>query len=147
VEIKQEGEIGLDALSELLRIIEAKGAQNGVVIGSFHEEVFDKMVELKKSGKDFMFSPAQKGVVEFLVPSWLMLDTFYCRPVSVMQVPMSQGPIKVATRAFIYSAHRHNIAVQFWTINDENDMRRLIQIGADGIMTDYPSLLKSVMDE
>ncbi len=147
VEIKQEGEAGLAALEKLIEIIEAKGASDRVVIGSFHEEVFKKEVQLKKEGKNFLFSPAQNGVVEFLIPSWFLLDTFYNYPVSIMQVPMSQGPIKVATRAFVQTAHRHNIAVQFWTINNADDMRYLIEIGADGIMTDYPSLLKSVMDE
>lgn len=147
MEIKQSGETGLQALEELLEILEEKDALGRVVIGSFHEEIYKEELSLKKEGKDFMFSPATNGVIEFLVPSWLLLDTFYSRPVSIMQVPMSQGPIKVATRAFVKSAHKHNIAVQFWTINDVEDMRYLIEIGADGIMTDYPSLLKSVLDE
>jgi len=147
MEIKQSGETGLLALEKLLKILEDKNALGRVVIGSFHEEIYKEELSLKKEGKDFMFSPATNGVIEFLVPSWLLLDAFYSRPVSVMQVPMSQGPINVATRAFVNTLHRHNIAVQFWTINNEEDMRFLIKIGADGIMTDYPSLLKSVLEE
>lgn len=147
MEIKQSGETGLLALEKLLEILEEKDALDRVVIGSFHEEIYKEEIGLKKEGNDFMFSPSTNGVIEFLVPSWLLLDAFYCRPVSVMQVPMSQGPIKVATRAFVNTLHRHNIAVQFWTINDAEDMRYLIKIGADGIMSDYPTLLKSVLEE
>ena len=40
-----------------------------------------------------------------------------------------------------------NIAVQFWTINDADDMRFLIERGVDAIMTDDPLLLKQVLDE
>ena len=42
--------------------------------------------------------------------------------------------------------HSHNLAVHYWTINDPEEMRYLIGIGADGIMTDYPHLLKEVYD-
>ena len=40
----------------------------------------------------------------------------------------------------------HNIAVHFWTIDDEEDMRHLIEIGADGIMTNLPHKLQEVYD-
>ena len=42
-------------------------------------------------------------------------------------------------------SHRHNMAVNFWTVNDEADMRRLIEPGADGIITDSPDLLLDVL--
>ena len=44
------------------------------------------------------------------------------------------------------NAHKHNISVHYWTIDDEDDMRHLIEIGADGIMTNYPHRLKKVYD-
>ena len=39
------------------------------------------------------------------------------------------------------------VAVQVWTINDEAEMRRLVQMGVDGIITDYPDVLKKVLSE
>ena len=41
-------------------------------------------------------------------------------------------------------AHKHNMAVQYWTVNDEDDMEYLIDMGADCIMTDYPDKLYNV---
>jgi glycerophosphoryl diester phosphodiesterase len=41
----------------------------------------------------------------------------------------------------------HNIAVHYWTINDEETMRTLIEKGVDGIMTDRPTLLNSILSE
>lgn len=43
--------------------------------------------------------------------------------------------------------HRRGVAVQVWTINDPCEMRRLIRMGVDGIITDRPDLLKTVLAE
>jgi glycerophosphoryl diester phosphodiesterase len=37
--------------------------------------------------------------------------------------------------------------VHYWTINDEDDMTALMEIGADGLMTDYPSVLKKLTQD
>ncbi|MBR2879090.1 MAG: hypothetical protein IKC02_00290 [Oscillospiraceae bacterium] len=42
-------------------------------------------------------------------------------------------------------AHEHNIAVQYWTINDRDEMAYLQSIGADAIMTDLPDLGAQVL--
>ena len=39
------------------------------------------------------------------------------------------------------------MAVHYWTVNDKEEMLHLIDIGADGIMTDYPTRLKTVYEE
>ena len=38
-----------------------------------------------------------------------------------------------------------NVKVQVWTINKEADMKRLLDMGVQGIMTDYPDRLLRVM--
>jgi glycerophosphoryl diester phosphodiesterase len=44
-------------------------------------------------------------------------------------------------------AHANNLAVHVWTVNDADDMGRLLHWGADGIMTDRPTLLGQVLAE
>src|SRR5438093_10080656 len=44
-------------------------------------------------------------------------------------------------------AHALGLKVLPWTVNDKSDMKRLIDIGVDGIITDYPDRLRSVMAE
>lgn len=39
------------------------------------------------------------------------------------------------------------MACFYWTINDPDEMRELIKLGADGIITDRPDLLKEIIDE
>ena len=55
--------------------------------------------------------------------------------------------ISLDNRNLINRAHRRNMAVQYWTINDAEDMRRLIKMGCDCIMTDDPELMRQVLDE
>ena len=50
-------------------------------------------------------------------------------------------------RAFVEAAHESGIDVHFWTINDESTMHQLIDLDADGIMTDRPHRLRSVLVE
>src|SRR5438067_11332996 len=44
-------------------------------------------------------------------------------------------------------AHALGLKVLPWTVNDPADMRRLIELGVDGIVTDYPNRLRRVMAE
>jgi glycerophosphoryl diester phosphodiesterase len=64
-----------------------------------------------------------------------------------VQPPMAFSGITVITPDFIADAHRSGLAVHPWTINDEKDMRTLLDWGADGIMTDRPSLLEAILRE
>ena len=56
-------------------------------------------------------------------------------------------PINLTWKTYIERAHRRNIAVQYWTINDADEMRFLIERDVDAIMTDDPLLLKKVLEE
>lgn len=61
------------------------------------------------------------------------------------QTPADPGFALVADRSFIDRAHALGLAVIPWTINDEATMNAQIDAGADGIITDYPTLLRQVM--
>ena len=66
---------------------------------------------------------------------------------SLAQARCAQIPARVATRAFIRRAHALGLAVHVWTINDKAEMARLLDLGADGIMTDQVSVLRDVLAE
>lgn len=55
--------------------------------------------------------------------------------------------LELDKKTLIDRAHRRNIAVQYWTINEADEMRELIELGCDCIMTDDPVLLKQVLEE
>jgi glycerophosphoryl diester phosphodiesterase len=150
VEIKQSGEIGLRALSAVIDLLEKHDAFDRVVVASFHEELYDEFQRLQKAGEvpaEFMYSPAYAASIEFFVLQMLKMDVFFGDEMCVFQLPMEEYGIKLATRGFVKSVHKHNLAVHFWTINEKEDMEYLIEIGADGIMTDYPHRLKEVYED
>ncbi len=149
VEIKQSGELGFRALAEAVRLVEQYDAFDRAVFASFHEEIYDEYQRLQAAGEvpeEFMYSPAYDAATEFFVLQLLKLDVFFGDELCVFQFPMEEKGFNLATESFTSAAHKHNLAVHYWTINDPEEMKLLIQIGADGIMTDYPHRLKEVYD-
>jgi glycerophosphoryl diester phosphodiesterase len=74
------------------------------------------------------------------------LGGLYSPPGEAFQVPEYSGDLHVVTERFVDGAHGRNIAVHVWTVNDPDDMARLIDAGVDGIITDRPDLLLEVLD-
>ena len=150
VEIKQSGEQGMACLREVLRLIDKYDAWDRVVVASFHDEIYAEYVRLQKAGEvpaSFMYSPSTGGATKFVVLHLLGLDVFFRDGMCVFQLPTEEIGIDLATEYLVDRAHDHNLAVHYWTINDRDEMRMLIGIGADGIMTDYPHRLAEVYAE
>ena len=63
------------------------------------------------------------------------------------QIPVRQYGIRLVERALVDRAHELGLQVHVWTIDDPVEMRRLIDAGVDGLMTDEPALLKTVLIE
>jgi glycerophosphoryl diester phosphodiesterase len=61
------------------------------------------------------------------------------------QIPIRQGRVPLVDRRLLATAHRLGVEVHIWTIDDPATMERLLDLGADGIMTDRPSALKEVL--
>jgi glycerophosphoryl diester phosphodiesterase len=53
----------------------------------------------------------------------------------------------LVTSELVKRAHQAGLQVVTWTINEPDQMRRLIEAGVDGIMTDYPDRLIAVINE
>ncbi|MFC4049705.1 glycerophosphodiester phosphodiesterase [Actinomadura syzygii] len=65
--------------------------------------------------------------------------------VACAQVPYGLGPLPFVTEAFVARAHELGLQVHAWTVNEPADMRRLLDLGVDGIMTDDLLALRDVM--
>ena len=63
------------------------------------------------------------------------------------QVPIHQGRVRIVDRRFVDRMHSLGIDVHVWTIDDPRDMRELLDLGVDGIMTDQPEVLAEVFAE
>ncbi|MDV6238071.1 glycerophosphodiester phosphodiesterase family protein [Trueperella bernardiae] len=69
------------------------------------------------------------------------------RGVECVQVPELFKTIQVVDEKFIALAHARGLAVHVWTVNDADDMRRALELGVDGLITDRPTLARSVIDQ
>ncbi|MGD0380749.1 MAG: glycerophosphodiester phosphodiesterase [Acidimicrobiales bacterium] len=63
-----------------------------------------------------------------------------------LQVPATQGDLVVVDERFVTAAHEHGLAVHVWTINDETEMARLLDLGVDGIISDLPTPLVALVE-
>jgi len=151
VEIKQTGEVGLNALAKVIELMDTLNEEfqtyQRMILASFHQEVYEVLNQLKTTThKQLMFSPEFNGVLSFFIMQTTLTSAFYQEPVAAFQLPTEQLGLSLTTKLLIDTAHMHNIAVHYWTINDESTMRNLIEKGVDGIMTDRPSLLQAVLN-
>jgi glycerophosphoryl diester phosphodiesterase len=65
--------------------------------------------------------------------------------VVAFQVPETFAGLTLVDEAFVDAAHRQDIAVHVWTINERDAMERLVDLDVDGIISDCPSVLASVL--
>jgi glycerophosphoryl diester phosphodiesterase len=90
------------------------------------------------------------GASEAVVFYWLQmarLESAYSPSAQALQIPEVYRENQVATPRFLDAAHGRNMRVHVWTVNDRESMQRLIELGVDGIMTDYPERLVKILNE
>ena len=90
------------------------------------------------------------GVCTSLGPAQIAALRFLGRTAgggAAAQVPVKQGRVTLVDERFVSGAHRRGLQVHVWTIDDADEMRRLLDLGVDGIMTDRPARLRDVLVE
>lgn len=94
-------------------------------------------------GPGLCWSPGHLGVAAVWLAGWgLPLPAPRC---GALQIPSHFRGIEVASPRFVEAAHARGLQVHVWTIDDPAEMVRLLDIGVDGLMSDQPALLKSVL--
>ncbi len=148
VEIKNEGEKGFKACEILNNTLNKyPNYKEQMVIGTFHDEIEE---ELKTKYPDLLRGAPTGTAAKFILTQFLGVNLFDNSHFACLQIPMSYDlgiELELDKKTIIDRAHRRNIAVQYWTINNADEMRELIELGCDCIMTDDPILLKSVLEE
>jgi len=135
VELKEPGESGARLLAAK---INQAGRTDDILVVSEHAEAIKTFRDLVPEAAT---GASREEVIRFFILSKLGLEGLSGVKADALQVPMSQGSLRIVTPSFIRAAHRRGISVHVWTINDSDEMDRLIAMGVDGIITDRPSLL------
>ena len=148
VEIKNDGELGKKACKILAETLDKYPEyKDQIVIGTFHDEIEE---ELKTNYPDLLRGAPTGTAASFVLTQYLGVNIFDQGDFACLQIPMSYDlgiEIGLVDQGLIDRAHKRNVAVQYWTINDEEDMRKLIEMGCDAIMTDDPVLLRQVLED
>jgi glycerophosphoryl diester phosphodiesterase len=120
-----------------------------VLVGSFHDEALQAF---REACPEVATSMTQSEIQPFWILNVLGLSAIYQSPAEAFQVPETfnlpvLGEVTVITERFVENAHKHNIDVHAWTINETEDIERLLATGLDGIITDRPDRLQTVIGE
>ena len=130
------------AIEPTVRAIEEHRAHDRVLVSSFSESRRKQALQLLS--RPVATSASMKLVILAWASHTLAFGAGFrslTREIDAFQIPVSRGPIKLATSSFIRRAHRANNEVHFWTINDPAEMKMLLELGADGIVSDRVDLL------
>jgi glycerophosphoryl diester phosphodiesterase len=151
VEIKQEAPSIVDSV---LDIIEDYDMADRIILGSFSLASLNEVrVRAAARGLDIVTSFALDEVLDYFFTPMAAVRAGNYRPVGmVLQVPVDYTlgdlTVQVIRDSFMAKAWLLGLKVQVWTINDPDEMRWLMDVmHVDGIMTDNPQLLESIVME
>ena len=146
VDIKQAPPNAEPYEAQVVEEILAAGAQDRVMVASFRDS---SLFAVRKLNASIATSAGPGEVSEFyfaLVSSPASAVAMAkALPFVAFQIPRYYGEIELATEEFMEAAHQAGKAVHVWTVNDEREMKALVKRGADGIVSDRPSVLSSVL--
>jgi glycerophosphoryl diester phosphodiesterase len=115
---------------------------DSVIVASFHDEAIQRFRAL---APEVATSAATQETAAFYFS--LLEDRPVVPPVCAFQVPAKFGDVDVVTESFVEAAHRCDVAVHVWTINEVDEMARLLDVGVDGLMSDRPTPLATLLAE
>ncbi|MEJ2666944.1 MAG: glycerophosphodiester phosphodiesterase [Deinococcales bacterium] len=139
VEIKPDS---TKVAADLCRLIEAERRSDTVMVVSFHPKAI-RAFRRDCPGVATAGDPTE--IKLFYVLARAHLARLYTPPTDALQVPESQGSLTVVTPHFVQAAHDRGVLVHVWTIDQTADMKRLIAMGVDGIITGRPDRLLAVL--
>jgi len=123
------------------RVIEEHGMEEQVLAASFTpliEEVRGRCPAVATSSHG-------DEILRFFVSNRVGLTATYDSPSYAFQVPREESGVQVLTEGFVKGAHSRGMDVHAWTINERTEMRRLAEMGVDGLITDRPERALSVL--
>ena len=135
-----------DAVAPLVALIRRKGVADRVIVGSFDQAIVD---DLRARLPHVATFASRHEVTTFWIFQTLRLPRAW-RPVpDTLQVPVHYRvyghDVTIVTPHFVRAAHSLGVRVDVWTVDDPDEMARLLDMGVDGIMTDYPDRLLALM--
>jgi glycerophosphoryl diester phosphodiesterase len=138
VEIKQTIPSLID---QLIGIIDRAGMRQRVLAASEHQAPID---EFRAAAPDIPTNFPTAEVAAFLMSLPPGAPPFVPRG-EALQIPPEHESWKMVTPETVAAAHRIGVEMHVWTINEEAEMRALLALGVDGIITNFPARLLNLL--
>jgi len=126
----------------LVEIILRHGAQQRVLVAAEWEKNRNAV-----KGYPGPWGASRRDLIQFILSVYTPWGRHRMPDCDALQIPESHRGIPLLTRRFIAEAHGSNLPIHVWTVDDPEDMRRLLAMGVDGIQTDRPDILAPILTE
>jgi glycerophosphoryl diester phosphodiesterase len=130
-----------DAANRIVTLIREKNMQEKVLVASVYTDVLKRVRQLDPS---LPTSGSEDEIRPLVILGKMGLGFLARTPMDVLQVPEYSGSIHVVTPGLLRRCHKRGIQVHVWTVNDAEAIKRLLEMGADGVITDRPDVADRV---
>ena len=142
IEIKQARAGDEEILFDLLQ---SAGAEGRVIVAAGEHRIMRRFRRVSGGRVPTAASQFEVGVFHLL--SRLRLEWLARPRYEALQIPERYRGVALFTRRFVAAAHRVGVRVDVWTIDEPSDMRWVLDLGADVVMTNRPEVLAGVLRE
>lgn len=132
IEVKQQAP---SLVAEMLRIIDSAGARRRVLVASEFQQPID---EVREMAPEIPTNFPYFEVAEFLQAMAAKRDDYRPRA-RALQIPPDYEGWRLVTPDSINFAHRAGVEVHVWTVNEAREIGEFLDMGVDGIITDFPA--------
>ncbi|WP_404349837.1 glycerophosphodiester phosphodiesterase [Sutcliffiella horikoshii] len=119
--------------------------EDTLLVASFDQEILETFNRFTE-GKVALVGGRQE-ITRFVLLHKLFVRNLYKPEVDAFQVPLQESIFDLTNQRLIQDAQRSGVQMHYWTIDDKETMRYLLESGADGILTNRPDLLLEVRKE
>jgi glycerophosphoryl diester phosphodiesterase len=140
LELKQ---VDPSVAAQVCAAVRQRGIQERVLAASFSTRA---LREFRRECPEVATSAGAWEARAFLLLHHLRLTRAWTPPFEAIQLPPRSKGFRILTPRLLRSAQERNLEVHAWTINESEEMRALLDLGVDGLVTDFPDRMLEVLE-
>jgi len=151
----------VEAAAGLPMIVEVKTSRAGPALGEwlrarrdrpgdadrFIVGGFDRQAVAAAAAAASWECATRRDLIPFVLLGKLGLGGPMRPEIDAIMLPIRKGPLRLVTRRFVRQAHERGLGVFVWTVNRSDVMRRLFDLGIDGLISDVPARVRRILEE
>lgn len=130
---------------KLWELIEEYEMEDKVLVAAFDQKIIEKFDSYAKGR--VALAGGEQEIKRFIIFHKIFMRNLYLPEVDTFQIPQEQSIFDLTNERLIRDAQRSGLQVHYWTIDDKETMRYLLERGADGLITNRPDLMIEALEE